>query len=227
VKRRLIAAYPGENFVWADRDGNIGYQAVGVAPLRPNWDGLLPVPGDGRYEWDGYLPILALPNATNPQQGFWNTSNESLVPDNYPFRNAVGWTWTDPYRSNRVREVLASGQKFNLQDMAQLQNDSLIHTSPHSGAHVEWSGAWQQCRCRAGSSATDSMELPDGYRLGGRRYLYGLGARIASASVSIIRAGSGAAYIGLLQMKPTVDRLLSPDGRFGTDPTAGRNQLAA
>ena len=46
---------PAENMVWADVDGNIGYQAVGIAPLRPDWSGLVPVPGDGRYEWDGYL----------------------------------------------------------------------------------------------------------------------------------------------------------------------------
>jgi penicillin amidase len=46
---------PAENMIWADRDGNIGYQAVGIAPQRPNWSGLVPVPGDGRYEWDGFL----------------------------------------------------------------------------------------------------------------------------------------------------------------------------
>jgi penicillin amidase len=45
---------PAENMVWADRQGNIGYQAAGIQPLRRNWSGLVPVPGDGRYEWDGY-----------------------------------------------------------------------------------------------------------------------------------------------------------------------------
>ncbi len=49
---------PGENMIWADRDGNIGWQAVGIAPLRRNFSGLVPVPGDGRYEWDGYLEII-------------------------------------------------------------------------------------------------------------------------------------------------------------------------
>src|SRR6185312_6001986 len=52
---------PAENMVWADRAGNIGYQAVGIAPNRPNWSGLMPVPGDGRYEWNGFLPIKELP----------------------------------------------------------------------------------------------------------------------------------------------------------------------
>jgi penicillin amidase len=53
--------------IWADTRGNIGYQAVSITPLRPNWTGLVPVPGDGRYEWDGFLPIRSLPNAFNPR----------------------------------------------------------------------------------------------------------------------------------------------------------------
>ena len=61
-------------------DRNIGYQAVGIAPQRPNWSGLVPVPGDGRYEWDGYLPIKALPHVLNPEKGFFNTSNNYLIP---------------------------------------------------------------------------------------------------------------------------------------------------
>jgi penicillin amidase len=56
---------PGENMIWADRDGNIGWQAVGIAPLRRNFSGLVPVPGDGRYEWDGYLEIKQKPNSFN------------------------------------------------------------------------------------------------------------------------------------------------------------------
>lgn len=213
---------PGENFVWADRDGNIGYQAVGVAPLRPNWDGLLPVPGDGRYEWDGYLPILALPSATNPEQGFWNTSNENMVPHNYPFRNAAGWTWTDPYRGNRVREVLASGQRFNLQDMAQLQNDSLsipartliplLTGLQHDISAVE--RARQQLLNWDYHMAIDSVGAG----------IYMAWERELRARVSAMFVPEAArSYIGLLQMKPTVDRLLSPDGRFGANPTSGRN----
>ena len=53
---------PSENMVWVDRHGTIGWQAAGVQPMRRNWSGLLPVPGDGRYEWDGFLPITALPS---------------------------------------------------------------------------------------------------------------------------------------------------------------------
>lgn len=221
------AAYsriPGENFVWADRDGNIGYQAVGVAPLRPNWDGLLPVPGDGRYEWDGYLPILALPNATNPDKGFWNTSNENLVPDNYLHRNAVGWTWTDPYRSDRVHEVLASGQTFNLQDMAQLQNDSLSIPArtlvPLLNGQAHDNSAVEDAR----------LQLMDwDYRMdidSEAAGIYMAWERELRERVSAMYIPEAAQdYIGLLQMKPTIDRLLSPDGRFGANPTADRNRM--
>ncbi len=116
---------PGENMVWADAEGNIGWQAVGVAPIRRTWSGLVPVPGDGRYEWDGYLDILEKPHAFNPERGFLATANENLVPPGYPHRDAVGWVWSDPFRSARIGEVLASGRRFALADMMRLQTDYL------------------------------------------------------------------------------------------------------
>ena len=51
---------PGENMVWADNKGNIGWQAVGIAPIRNNHSGMVPVPGNGENEWEGYLQILSL-----------------------------------------------------------------------------------------------------------------------------------------------------------------------
>lgn len=116
---------PAENMIWADRKGNIGWQAVGVAPIRKNWSGLVPVPGDGRYEWSGYLPIQSLPHVYNPEKGYWATANENLVPENYPHRNAVGWEWADSFRGDRVNEVLGSGRKHSLGDMMRLQSDYL------------------------------------------------------------------------------------------------------
>ncbi len=89
---------PAENMVWADRDGNIGYQAVGIAPKRPNWSGLVPVPGDGRYEWDGFLPIKELPHVLNPEKGFYNTSNDYQIPPGWPYKDALHYVWADPYR---------------------------------------------------------------------------------------------------------------------------------
>ena len=114
---------PGENMIWADRKGNIGWQAVGQAPIRQNWSGLVPVPGDGRFEWEGFLPVKNLPHVFNPEKGFWATANENNVPENYPHRNAVGWTWAEKYRAKRITEVLASKEKATLEDMMKLQFD--------------------------------------------------------------------------------------------------------
>jgi penicillin amidase len=116
---------PGENMVWADRRGNIGWQAVGIAPIRPNWSGLVAVPGDGRYEWNGYLPIRDKPHAFNPPEGFIATANNYLVPPAYPHMNAIGFVWTDPYRWARISEVLGSGRKQSVPDMIRLQTDYL------------------------------------------------------------------------------------------------------
>ncbi|HRX01333.1 MAG TPA: penicillin acylase family protein, partial [Cyclobacteriaceae bacterium] len=101
------------------------WQVVGIAPMRKNWSGMVPVPGDGRYEWAGYLPIKSLPHVFNPDKGFWATANENLVPQNYEHRDAVGWSWAESYRADRINEVLAKNQKFSIGDMMRLQADYL------------------------------------------------------------------------------------------------------
>lgn len=116
---------PGENMIWADKKGNIGWQAVGIAPIRKNWSGLVPVPGDGTYEWGEYLPITSLPFVYNPAKGFWATANENLIPKDYEHRDAVGWNWADRFRVDRIDEVLGSGKKHALEDMMKLQFDYL------------------------------------------------------------------------------------------------------
>ena len=116
---------PGENMVWADRAGNIGWQAVGIAPIRPNFSGLVPVPGDGRYEWGGYLPIKEKPHALNPSDGFIATANNNLTPPDYAHMNAIGFVWADPFRWARISEVLGSGRKLSIADFERLQTDYL------------------------------------------------------------------------------------------------------
>lgn len=116
---------PGENMVWADRAGNIGWQAVGIAPIRPNFSGLVPVPGDGRYEWAGFLPIKEKPHVLNPPEGYIATANNDLIPHGYPHMDAVGYVWSDPFRFARISEVLASGRKESVADFERLQTDYL------------------------------------------------------------------------------------------------------
>ena len=101
---------PSENMVWADRSGVIGYQAVGISPIRPNHSGLVPVPGDGRYEWDGYLPIDALPRVVNPAKGYFATANNytlHAIPETYPHWEALHYTWGNQLRAARIEEVLS------------------------------------------------------------------------------------------------------------------------
>lgn len=125
---------PGENMIWAERPsatkpGTIGWQAVGLSPIRPNFSGLVPVPGDGRYEWGGYLPIQQLPNKRNPPEGYVVTANNNLTPVNFSHRNAIGWTWASPNRADRIEEVLNDGKRKNLVDFMALQADYLSLTA--------------------------------------------------------------------------------------------------
>ena len=114
---------PGENMIWADKKGNIGWQAVGIVPIRKNFSGYVPVPGDGRYEWSGYLPIKERPHLLNPSKGFFATANNNVTPNDYRHWDAVGYTWSDPFRADRINNVLAAKNKITLNDMAALQTD--------------------------------------------------------------------------------------------------------
>src|SRR5438067_5903435 len=118
---------PSENIVYADIQGNIGEHSTGLAPLRKNWTGLLPVPGAADYEWSGFVANADLPHSFNPTAGFIATANHKMIPEKYPYN--VGFEWAAPYRFHRIEEVLShsrdSGQKLSLQDMVNLQTDSV------------------------------------------------------------------------------------------------------
>jgi penicillin amidase len=120
---------PGENQVYADTAGNIGWIPGGLTPIRPNWDGLLPVPGDGRYEWTGFRHGDELPWEFNPARGYVVTANENNIPPDHPlYRNgAVGYEWSDPARAHRLHGIfqqqVAAGRRFTLEDSQRMQTD--------------------------------------------------------------------------------------------------------
>ncbi|KFI08528.1 PbsX family transcriptional regulator [Massilia sp. BSC265] len=115
---------PTENQVYADTAGNIGWVAGGLAPVRPNWDGLMPVPGDGRYEWKGFLDGAKLPYVLNPKQGWFASANEMNLPASFPYReHKLGFEWPDNARARRIAEVLSKIPKASMEDMERLQND--------------------------------------------------------------------------------------------------------
>jgi penicillin amidase len=117
---------PPENLLYADVDGNIGWKPGGLAPIRPNWDGLLPVPGDGRYEWTGFRDMDALPVEYNPSRGWVATANQMNLPPDYP--HALGYEWILPYRYDRIRERLSPDRPLTFADMLKLQSDT--HSIP-------------------------------------------------------------------------------------------------
>ena len=117
------ANIPGENMVWADIKGNIGWQAVGIAPIRKNFSGLVPVPGDGRYEWAGFLPIKEKPHLLNPPKGFFATANQQVTPPEYGHWDAIGYTWSDDFRGNRINQVLSAKRDLTVDDFEKLQTD--------------------------------------------------------------------------------------------------------
>ncbi len=117
---------PSENQVYADIAGNIGWVTGGLAPIRPNWDGLLPVPGDGRYEWAGFWSGDKLPSLYNPNQGWFATANEQNLPSAYPYRERkLGFEWSPNSRYERVSEMLNRLPKVGIEDSMRLQNDIL------------------------------------------------------------------------------------------------------
>jgi penicillin amidase len=113
---------PGQNVVYADVDGNIGYQATGKVPIRASGDGSLPVSGaDDAHEWTGYVPFEKLPSIYNPPSGVIATANGRIAPDGYPYSLSV--EWEAPWRTERIYHVLESGRKFAASDMLALEND--------------------------------------------------------------------------------------------------------
>ncbi|THD61369.1 penicillin acylase family protein [Phenylobacterium sp.] len=113
---------PPLNLVYAGVGGDIGWSAAGLTPVRPNWDGLMPVPGDGRYEWAGLRPEAELPNVHNPAEGFFATANEMNLPVGY--KSPTGYEWGDRSRITRIKEVLAGQPKATLADSMALQTDA-------------------------------------------------------------------------------------------------------
>jgi len=113
---------PASNFVYADTDGNIGYQVAGRLPIRRGYAGDVPLDGtSGDFEWDGFIPFADLPTAFNPPGGIIATANQDPFPAGYPY--PVGGRFAPPYRANQVRARLQSRQRWRAEDMLGVQCD--------------------------------------------------------------------------------------------------------
>ncbi|CAM3220993.1 penicillin acylase family protein [Filibacter tadaridae] len=113
---------PAQNFVFAAQDGTIAYKANGRIPIRKKGDAQLPVPGDSSdYGWTGYVPYDELPRVVNPKKGFIATANNRVIDESYPYH--ITNLWAQPYRYERIAEVLSEGDDFTAEDMMALQMD--------------------------------------------------------------------------------------------------------
>lgn len=129
-------AVPSTNQVYADVSGKIAWMPASKSPVRRNWDGMLPVPGDGRYEWEGFHSQKEFPREIAPAHGYVASANEMNLPPGPAQRLNMGYEFTDPFRAQRVREVLDAKPLHTLDESGKLQCDDLSIPARRICAHL-------------------------------------------------------------------------------------------
>ncbi|MEG3125323.1 penicillin acylase family protein [Sphingomonas sp. GB1N7] len=206
------------NFHYADADGNTGWQVIGFAPVRKTGEGLLPVPGDGRYDWTGMRDFASLPSEYNPAKGWFASANQNNLPAGWPRDRIPAFSFRDPYRYNRIVDVLKTQDKHTLTDSVALQHDTLstparqlLALLPKSRSNAadllrDWDG-----RIDGDSAPAALFEIL--WRDLGKRLLAAIVPERAKPLVTEI---APAVLLGLLAR---------PDARLGPDPVAARDAL--
>ncbi|XJV53077.1 penicillin acylase family protein [Microbacterium oxydans] len=151
---------PAQNLIYADTEGNIGYQAPGRLPIRGAGDGWMPQPGwDSSYDWTGFIPFEELPVSYNPNSGYIVTANNAIVTDDYGYFLSRDWDYG--YRAARIAHLIerrAAVAPLTADDMRDIQmdNEMWIGTQLATAmAEVDVSGA-------GASDAVDLLEAWDG-----------------------------------------------------------------
>jgi penicillin amidase len=115
---------PTHNLICGDRDGNIALQVTGLTPDRDGWNGRLPVPGDGRYEWKGFREDL--PREFNPERGYIATANNNTHPEGYEGRPVFyhSTRGVETSRITRIHQILGKGETLSVEDHERIQYDA-------------------------------------------------------------------------------------------------------
>jgi len=217
---------PPLNLVYADIHGNIGWAASGRLPARNNWDGLMPVPGDGRYEWAGFHGKDVLPSSFNPSAGFFATANEMNLPAGYPNeKNRIAFEWTDRSRIDRITELLRANQSVSLADSMAIQTDTLSTQSrravallqPLSSPDAEVADALVRLKAWDHNESTGSVAAA----------IYEVWATKHLGRATVARAAPEAArkLLGDGHLEAVISYLQHPDRALGADPTAARDAI--
>ncbi|KAA2212302.1 penicillin acylase family protein [Teichococcus oryzae] len=221
---------PSVNKVYADVGGTVAWTPAGYAPQRPNWDGLLPVPGDGRYEWSGLLDPAEHPWRVDPLQGFVHSANEQNLPEDWPHeQKTYGYEWTESSRSLRIREALTRGPLLTLADCTALQTDvtslparrlcALIQALPRGGEPELWAAQtlleeWDH-RLEADSAAAALFEVF-------------LTKHLKPRLLTALATDASLRPLLLPQDTESLLRVMEqPDSRLGPDPAGARDALLA
>ncbi len=213
---------PGENMIWADRLGNIGWQTVGIAPIRNNSSGMVPVIGDGSRDWDGFIPISERPSSYNPSQNYVVTANENVVPLDFKYPNTVGFSWSDPYRGLRIKEYLGSGKKLSVQDFMLLQTDYLSLSARHLVPFISSIPAFKKYeKFTTFFNDWDYKLTPNSIAAS----IYDAWERVILSEYKIQFVPEKVKSLVNPQLKMIIDNLLFPDAKFGSQPVQGRNDF--
>jgi penicillin amidase len=210
------------NFHYADVDGNHGWQVIGFVPMRGKGDGLMPVPGDGPYDWTGMRDFRALPSEYNPAKGWFASANQNNLPADWPRDRIPAFSFRDPYRYDRIAQMLSGQDKHRLADSVALQHDvlstparqlvALLPARGSAGAAPAiamlrgWDGRI------AGDSAPAALFEIVWRELGSRM----LQAIVPERARTLVTEIAPSVLLGLLAY---------PDKRLGADPAAARDSL--
>lgn len=134
-----------QNVVYADRRGNIGLYCCAGVPIRKRDKVFAVLPGDtSEYDWQGMIPFDQLPHEYNPARGYVSSANNRTVDSTYPYH--IGTWYAQPYRIERIREMLESKKKLSIEDFKHMQNDQhskfsqlfLNYVLPALNRHSGW-----------------------------------------------------------------------------------------